>query len=167
MLEKKASANPQPTPAASPPALAMKSIRQLVNEHPELRRPVIHGLLREGETMNVIASPKIGKSWLITDLALAIATGGTWLDTFECERGEVLIIDNELHSETSANRIPKVMQARNIPFDAVADRVLIDNVRGRLKDILGLGEYFQQLTPGRFKLIVLDAFYRFMPRRHG
>jgi hypothetical protein len=33
-----------------------------------------------------------------------------------------------------------------------------------LKDIHSLGPYFQQLQPGFFKLVVLDAFYRFMPR---
>ena len=165
--------NAPPKPPAKPAAtvtgnlpvpLSVKSVRQLLNENPDLRRPVIHGLLREGETMNVIASPKVGKSWLITDLALAIATGRMWLDTFECERGDVLIIDNELHSETSANRVPKVMRARGIALDEIADRVFVANVRGRLKDIFGLGEYFQQLPPGRFKLIALDAFYRFMPR---
>lgn len=160
---------PPAKPAATttgnlPVPLSVKSVRQLLNENPDLRRPVIHGLLREGETMNVIASPKVGKSWLITDLALAIATGRMWLDTFECERGDVLIIDNELHSETSANRVPKVMRARGIPLDEIADRVFVANVRGRLKDIFGLGEYFQQLPSGRFKLIALDAFYRFMPR---
>ena len=146
------------------PALPAKSVRQLLNEHPSLRRPVIHGLLREGETMNVIASPKIGKSWLVVDLALAVATGRPWLETFEAVAGDVLIIDNELHQETSANRIPKVMKARGIPLDAVADRVFVANVRGGLKDIFGLATFFQHLTPGRFKLIVLDAFYRFMPK---
>lgn len=146
------------------PALPAKSVRQLLNEHPSLRRPVIHGLLREGETMNVIASPKIGKSWLVVDLALAVATGRPWLESFECEAGDVLIVDNELHQETSANRIPKVMKARGIPLDAVADRVFVANVRGGLKDIFGLATFFQHLTPGRFKLIVLDAFYRFMPK---
>lgn len=145
-------------------ALPAKSVRQLLNEHPNLRRPVIHGLLREGETMNVIASPKIGKSWLVVDLALAVATGCPWLETFETERGDVLIVDNELHQETSANRIPKVMKARGFDLDNVADRVFVANVRGGLKDIFGLASYFQQLTPGRFKLIILDAFYRFMPK---
>ncbi|TWU14744.1 Regulatory protein RepA [Symmachiella macrocystis] len=136
----------------------------MVIEHPELRRPVIHGLLREGETMNVIASPKVGKSWLVNDLALAVATGRQWLETFETEQGNVLIIDNELHRETSAHRIPKVMDARGIPFDDVGDRICVANVRGGLKDIYGLATCFQELSPDRFKLIVLDAFYRFMPR---
>jgi hypothetical protein len=154
----------EPAVGNLPVPLTVKSVRQLLNENPDLRRPIIHGLLREGETMNVIASPKVGKSWLVVDLALAIATGRMWLDTFECERGDVLIIDNELHSETSANRVPKVMRARGIALDEIADRVFVANVRGRLKDIFSLGEYFQQLPPGRFKLIALDAFYRFMPR---
>jgi hypothetical protein len=145
-------------------SLPTKSVRQLLNENPDLRRPVIHGLLREGETMNVIASPKIGKSWLVVDLALAVATGRPWLETFETVAGDALIIDNERHRETSANRIPKVMKARGIPLDAIADRVFVANVRGWLKDIFGLARFFQHLTPGRFKLIVLDAFYRFMPK---
>jgi hypothetical protein len=144
--------------------LPTKTVRQLMNEHPDLRRPVIHGLLREGETMNVIASPKVGKSWLVIDLALAVATGRPWLGSFATERGDVLIIDNELHRETSAHRIPKVMQARGIELDEAADNIHVANVRGDLKDIFGLSTMFQQLQPGRFKLIVLDAFYRFMPK---
>lgn len=151
-------------PSGELAAPACKSIRQLLSDHPALRRPVIHGLLRQGETANLIAPPKIGKSWLVTDLALAIATGRPWLDTFDTEAGNVLLVDNELHPETSANRIPKVADARRIPLAEIADSVFVDNLRGRLKDIHSLGPYFQQLQPGFFKLVVLDAFYRFMPR---
>jgi len=56
--------------------LRTKSVRQLINECPELRRPLIHGLLREGETMNVIASPKVGKSWLVVAVWVAILASG-------------------------------------------------------------------------------------------
>ena len=141
-----------------------KSLRQLVVAYPSLRPPVIEGLLREGETMNVISAPKIGKSWLVIDLALAVATGRPWLG-MDCVPGEVLILDNELHGETSANRVPKVAAARGIPFDDVADRVYVENMRGRLVDIFALGPYLRQFVPGRFKLVILDAFYRFLPMR--
>jgi hypothetical protein len=144
--------------------LKTKTVRQLLNENPDLRRPVIHGLLREGETMNVIASPKIGKSWLVTDLALSVATGRPWLETYPTERGSVLICDNELHRETTAHRIPKVMAARGISIDDVGEQIHVANVRGDLKDIFSLGSCFESLQPGQFKVIVLDAFYRFMPR---
>jgi len=45
----------------------------------------------------------------------------------------------------------------------ISDRIFIDNVRGRLVDINRLGQDLQSVEPGRFAVIVLDAFYRFMP----
>ena len=145
--------------------LGVIPIADLVANHPELRRPVIHGLLRAGETMNVIASPKVGKSWLVTDLALSVATGRDWLEAFKCEAGDVLIIDNELHSETTANRIPKVMNARGIELTDVDGHVFVANVRGRLQDINRLASDLMKLEPGRYRLVVLDAFYRFLPAK--
>ena len=151
------------TPTVTSPRPQPRSVRELTSEHPNLRPPIIHGLLREGETMNIIASPKTGKSWLVLDLAIAVATGRPWLGCYDTVPGHVLIIDNELHRETSAHRIPRVAEARGVPLQAIDDRVYIENIRGRLADIFSLDPYFDALEPGRFKLIVLDAFYRFMP----
>lgn len=53
--------------------------------------------------MNVIAPPKVGKSWLASDKALAAATGRPWLDRYQTEAADVLIIDNELHPHTTAH----------------------------------------------------------------
>jgi hypothetical protein len=143
---------------------SMLSVGQLLKHHPELRPPVITGLLRTGETMNIIAPPKYGKSWLVTDLAMAVATGRRWLDAFETTPGNVLILDNELHSETSANRIPKVATARGILLPEIADKLFIDNLRGRLLDVYTLQPYFEAIQKEYFKLIVMDAFYRFLPK---
>ncbi|MBY0111461.1 MAG: helicase RepA family protein [Phycisphaerales bacterium] len=153
----------QSTKATEAPPPQFISVRQLMAACPALRPPVIDGLLREGETMNLIASPKTGKSWLVLDLAIAVATGRPWLGRFPTVAGDVLIIDNELHGETSANRIPKVAKARSLGIDEFADRVFIRNLRGGLQDIVSLGPYFRAIEPGRFRLIVLDAFYRFLP----
>ncbi|MBA4173918.1 MAG: hypothetical protein C0511_15005, partial [Hyphomicrobium sp.] len=138
-------------------------IGELVAAHPKLREPVIHGLLRQGETMNIIASPKTGKSWLTLDLAIAVATGRPWLGRYQAEQGRVLIVDNELHRETSANRFPRVAQARRVSMHEIANHIFVDNLRGRLQDIFALAPYFESLEPGRYKVIILDAFYRFMP----
>jgi hypothetical protein len=43
------------------------------------------------------------------------------------------------------------------------DHLCIENLRGRWTDLFKLGSYFAAIEPGRFKVIVLDAFYRFMP----
>jgi len=141
-----------------------KSLRQLLVHYPSLRSPVIEGLLRQGETMDIISAPKIGKSWLVIDLALSIATGRPWLG-METVKGDVLILDNELHGETSTNRIPKVAAARGISVEEVADRVYVENMRGRLLDLYRLGPYFRRFEPGRFRIVILDAFYRFLPMR--
>lgn len=141
-----------------------RTLGTLMTDYPELREPVVHGLLRVGETMNVIASPKYGKSWLVTDLCLALATGRTWLDHYPTEPCKVLILDNELHPETSAYRIPKVADARGIAIPEIATTIEIENLRGRLVDIFAMADYFDQVEPERYQVIVIDAFYRFMPR---
>jgi hypothetical protein len=153
-----------PAKDPEPDEFPIRSLRELVMRYPHLRPPVVHGLLREGETLNVIASPKVGKSWLVSDLALAVATGRPWLDLFPCEPGRVLLIDNELHKETSAGRIPKVMEARGITLADCDDRIDVVNLRGKLKDIFRLGPCFARIEPGRYKLVVIDAFYRAMPK---
>jgi hypothetical protein len=101
---------------------------------------------------------------LVIDLALAVASGRMWLESFQTERGDVLILDNELHGETSAHRIPKVAATRGIPTDAFADRVFVLNLRGQLKDVFSLRPFFESIEPARYRVIILDAFYRFMPR---
>ncbi len=142
---------------------AYVSAFDLCREFTELCKPVIHGLLREGETMNVIAAPKTGKSWLVLNLALSVVTGMPWLE-FPTEPGRVLIIDNELHPETLANRIPRVTQAMRLPASTWKDGLYVQTLRGRLEDLFRMEAYFQALPEGFFKLIILDAFYRFMPK---
>jgi RecA-family ATPase len=135
---------------------------ELIRTYPERRPAVIDGLLREGETVNIIAAPKIGKSWLTLSLGFAIATGQPWLG-FETTQGGVLIIDNELHRETSAHRLRTMANALNIPIEQIAGKIFIINLRGLLRDLVGLGDWLKQFPRGRFKLAVIDAFYRTLP----
>ncbi len=130
---------------------------------PILRKSIIKGFLREGEIMNVIAAPKTGKSWLASDLGLAIARGGKWLGTYECAKCPVLLIDNELHDETLFWRIYHIVKTRDIDFPGLKNKFHTKRLRGELLDIHGLAKYFNQLKPNELKVIILDAFYRFLP----
>ena len=153
-----------PTDADSPATNYPITLRELLARCPEMRAPVVYGLLRQGETMNIIAPPKTGKSWLVLDLALAIACGRDWLGC-ACEQGPVLVIDNELHGETLASRAPKVAAARGIDIHAVDELVHVMTLRGRLVDLYGLGEYLLKHQMPEYRVIVLDAFYRFYPAK--
>jgi len=136
-------------------------VETLRERHPKLNEPLVDGLCRKGETMSVIASAKTGKSWLSYSLALSIAAGRRWLDTFECRRGDVLIIDNELHPSLLANRIPFVADALGIKERS---RIQVTSLRGRLLDLDGIGQRIvSKIEHGRYAAVIVDAWYRALP----
>lgn len=135
--------------------------KELRTNYPTLNLPVVDGLIREGETCNIISYSKIGKSWLAYGLTLSVITGQPWLDKFSTASGEVLYIDNELHRNSLANRIPAVADAMGISADAYENQLEIWPLRGRLRSLNQLGPDFARIERGQFKLIVLDAAYRF------
>ena len=149
------------TPAAADSALVITPICKLVAAHKELRRPIIHGLLRSGETMNIISAPKMGKSWMVNALAIKASLGQEWLG-FQCAKTRVLLIDNELHGETTARRIPSLCDAMGINIDQLKDLDTL-NLRGNLIDFSKLGPVlFDKIEKGRYGIVILDAFYRFL-----
>ena len=136
------------------------SLGELTAAYPTLQAPVVDGLFREGEVVNVIAAPKIGKSWFGYGLAISIATGKTWLDRFETARGKVLLIDNELHRSTIAKRIPRVGDAMGQFRADYHSDFDVWPLRGNLRSLIELGRDFDEIEHGQYKLIILDAKYR-------
>lgn len=134
----------------------------LILRYPHMRQPIIEGMLRSGETMNLIASSKVGKSWLALGLALSLATGRDWLG-HQCHAGKVLYIDNELHPETFAGRIRRVADDQGIGIDEYGGRIEVLPLRGCLRDLLSMGPFFASIQPGQYAAIILDAWYRFLP----
>lgn len=138
--------------------------RRLIEDNSSLRKPVIDGILRQGETMNIIAGPKVGKSWLVTGLALDVVRGGRWMDLHKCSQGRVLIVDNELHPETTAHRIPIVAESHGMAVDDYGDLLHILSLRGNLMTMDRMfDDILKQAKKGFYKIVILDAFYRFMP----
>ncbi len=154
---------PRENPSSNPPPPEPPTIGDLLLECPSLRLPVIQGLLRQGETMNLIASPKTGKSWLAADLALMFATGQPLFDTFATVPGKVLLIDNELHKETIAFRMAKVADARGIAEPEFASQIHVESLRGRLLDLPALTSWFARFPKGQFPVVIIDSLYRMLP----
>jgi len=150
-------------PPPLPPLPEIISLPDLARDHSRMRPVLIDGLLRRGETANIIANPKVGKSWLTYGLALSVATGRQWLDTFATMRGRVLLADNELHQPTLAHRIPTVADAMEIGRDQYASRIDVLSLRGRLMDIMALSRLVETIPENQYSLIVVDAWYRMLP----
>ena len=138
------------------------SARKMASDYPELRPVVIDGLLRQGETMNVIGASKAGKSWLIHGLAVSVANGLWWLGR-EVTAGQVLIIDNELHPETLIERLRII--TKETGNGATMDRIDVMSLRGESDkaDVVGLVQRLAAIKAGRYRLICVDALYRAIP----
>ncbi len=140
-----------PRGSKSPPASKNRSVVQLLNEPqplrfsqpPDLRRPIMHGLLRAGETLSLVGPPGIGKTWLAIDLALSVATGQNWLQTFVMGAGPVLYINSDLHRETIVDRIRQVADARDIFRCTLHERLCVEALRGRTREEFQLETYLR------------------------
>ncbi len=145
-----------------PSGIEVKSLRDMISNFSGLNDPVIHGLLREGETMNIIAAPKMGKSWLTMSLAISIASGLDWLG-FSVEQGRILHIDNELFDNLITNRYETVCTAMSVDSRLFHNYVDVVSLRGKLQDINSMGQLFRALQHNNYKLVIIDAFYRTLP----
>ena len=139
------------------PITKASNLMDLIDADVKMRPEVIPGYLRQGETMNIVAAPKTGKSWLIMQLILAACKGGTWLG-INIPRLNVLLIDNELHQETLANRMKSVIEAIDPSFRSPINFL---SLRGKNVDLEGLETI---LSDESWDLIILDAWYRFIPQ---
>jgi hypothetical protein len=125
-----------------------------------MRPSIIDGVLRVGEVCNIIASPKIGKSFLAGGLAWCVATGRPWLG-HDTTQGRVLIIDNELHAETLASRLWRISVAMQIENSQHSKDIDVLTLRGRQCDIAELDIHLDPMAD--YALIVVDALYRTLP----
>jgi len=143
-----------------PHGFAPVSLRDLVDKFPSMRPEIIEGLLRQGETMNIIAPPKTGKSFLVGGLALSVATGRPWLSR-KVTQCKVLVIDNELHKETLASRYDRIAFEMQIEE---SERSALDVISLRGESVnVSSAEAMLQIPVGKYGLIVLDALYRMLP----
>lgn len=140
----------------------MLGLGELLRQAPCKKPVLIDGLLRIGETANIIAAPKMGKSFLSLNLALSVAMGCPWMG-FPTAEGRVLLIDNELHRETLADRVARTAEAMGIETADIDGQIDILCLRGCNLDIVGLGLLLAQFQPGAYRLVVLDALYRLLP----
>jgi hypothetical protein len=73
----------------------------------------VDNLIPEGHTSALFADGGLGKSQLVLDMALATASGATWLGR-KVRQGNVLFADWELDEETTLRRLYGLCRGRNL-----------------------------------------------------
>jgi hypothetical protein len=134
----------------------------LVQRFPSMRLSVIEGVLRQGESMNIIAPPKTGKSFLVGGLAWCVATGRPWL-SYDVRQCKVLVVDNELHEETLASRYDRIAFEMQID-DSERGGLDVVSLRGENVSITH-AEMKLRVPEGKYGLVVFDALYRMLPEQ--
>src|SRR5215213_9513787 len=76
--------------------------------------PVLQCILYVGVTV-FAGKPKIGKSWIMLNLALAVTTGSTFLGNTTVQQGEVLYLALEDNRRRLQRRIKKLLPDREAP----------------------------------------------------
>lgn len=122
---------------------------------------IVENLLEAG-TLNIFAgAPKAGKSWLVLDLAMSVASGKDFFGEYETDPGEVLYLALEDTPRRLNNRINTISPDEHEGLDNL--HVIFDCPRqdeGGKEKIVNWIQSDDVVNP---KLIIIDTLYRFRP----
>ena len=91
-------------------------------------RPVVEGLIEEGEAIAIVGSAKAGKSFLALQLALCIASGLPFLG-HEIHRKRVLLANLEVADGQYKRRLRRMTEAMQIDLADLRDWLHIQNLK--------------------------------------
>ena len=118
---------------------------------------LIEGMLHQGSKMLISGPSKMGKTWLLIDLAVSIQTG-TPLWGLQTKQANVLYINLELQEFHAQKRYKRILNAKNL---TAKNGMGIWNLRGRACDISKLrSQLMPDILKGDYGLIVIDPIYK-------
>ncbi len=128
---------------------------------PKLPEEVIEGVVRQGHKMMISGASKSGKSFLLIELAIALAEETKWLG-FQCRRSRVLYINLEIDRNSLIHRFMDIYEALGVK-PKNAHSISIWNLRGSSKPLNELiRELIQKAKLRAVDVIILDPIYKVM-----
>lgn len=130
------------------------------DEHPlPLAEEMISGILRRGHKMLISGASKSGKSYLLIELAIAIAEGLPWLG-FPCRQGTVLYVNLEIDAASFGARLDKVY-SRIAPEAKHKDCLLFWDLRGYAQTLDKLVPKLVNALDGtHVDAVIIDPIYK-------
>lgn len=127
---------------------------------PKLSDELIQGVLRVGHKMLISGPSKAGKSFLLMELCIAIATGGEWLG-FPCKKGRVFYINLEIDPNSCITRFLKIYNALGITDTNDMKNIDIWNLRGHAVPLDQLvPDIIKRTKDKQYDAIILDPIYK-------
>ncbi len=141
-----------------------ESMAKILENIPPYAPSCVDGLLRMGHKMILTGPSKAGKSFLLIQMAIAIAAGRTWLK-WRCRRGKVLYINLEIDPRSLAHRFEDIYEnlEQEIPTirAEAADNISIWNLRGKVTPLPQLAPILKRrLAEQNYTLVIIDPIYK-------
>jgi hypothetical protein len=136
------------------------SLFDFISNPPVAPAPLIHGVIDVGTGVLIGGQPNVGKSWIVMDMALAIASGQSWLSRYTTEQGGVLMIDEEGTPYGQYERFQMLLDGRDY-LSAVGLPMHVAIGSGiRLDSDVGVTRIRRMLERYRPGLVVMDSLVR-------
>jgi hypothetical protein len=122
---------------------------------------LVESLIVDEAIAAIVGPPKLGKTWLLLDLAIAVAAGEKALGRFAVPKpGPVLIVLEESGRAALHRRLDKLVRSRALPPESLSEFLFAANRRVRLNDD-GWKERLLDAAAARpWRLIAFDPFAR-------
>jgi len=131
----------------------------IFHDLPPLATPLIDGILREGHKMLLAGPSKAGKSFMLLQLAVAVAEGKSWLG-WQCRQGRVLYVNLEVDASSCAHRIRDLYDKRGWAPDATKN-LDVWNLRGKAAPLDVLApKLINRAKDKQYKVIIIDPIYK-------
>ncbi|MER8872753.1 helicase RepA family protein [Mesorhizobium sp. M0814] len=151
----------QPKERTSPPTIDVKTLMAR-SFNPICY--IVPGYVAEGLTL-LAGAPKLGKSWLCLEIALAVASGGTCLGGVQCKKGHVLYLALEDNERRLQSRIRTVWARESQAREALPEGLDFATAWHR-SDQGGLSAIREWLTEHPLaKVVIVDVLAAFKPPR--
>lgn len=126
---------------------------------PPLAPVLIEGILRQGHKMLISGSSKAGKSFLLMQLAIALAKGREWLG-FKCKKSNVLYVNLEIDSASCMNRFAEIYKRLDIePEDD--EFLYVWNLRGKAMPLDKLlPTLIRRVNSCGVDVVIIDPIYK-------
>jgi hypothetical protein len=154
----KAADAPEDAPAEVKPLPAIVDAASFIQEKIEAPGELVAGILHQGSKLALGGGSKTFKTWTLTDLALAIATGEPWL-SFKTKKGRVLFLNFEIQPAFFQQRIRAVADAKLITL--AHGMIDLWNLRGQAASYASIfPRIIERVKDSAYSLIVLDPIYK-------
>lgn len=139
-----------------------ENLETLLQNPPQLADELIEGVLRTGHKMLISGASKTSKSFMLIELAYAIAEGMNWMGK-RCKQGKVLYVNLEVDRASCINRISEVYKAFGMNVGNHANNIDIWNLRGHATTMERLApKLIRRCEKQGYIAVIIDPIYKVM-----